>query len=39
MPTEDKSDLLKIAKYKCEVSEGSEALGKLRTYIWYIPIL
>ena len=29
MPTEDKSDLLKIMKHQCEVSKGFKALGKL----------
>ena len=29
MPTEDKSDLLKIMKYQCEVNKGFEASGKL----------
>ena len=28
MPIEDKSGLLKIVKYQCEVSEGFEASGK-----------
>ena len=39
MPTEDKSDLFKIMKYQCEVSEGFETLGNQHTDIWYIPIL
>ena len=29
MLTEDKSELLKIVRYQCEVSEGFEASGKL----------
>ena len=31
MPTEDKSDLFKIVKYQCKVSEGFKTLGNRHT--------
>ena len=39
MLTEDKTDLSKIMKYQCEVSEGFETSENQHTYIRFIPIL